>query len=263
MAAINPASSDKTTIQVNTVDRTTLSHTDAAKLLNAALEAANQVFLDRKEAFQVVYNGQPHCHTKGETTPEKINPEAPIDLALLYNDGTVEPIDIVDIVEFTKYRSDYGRLTSGFKSVDDFSQEIVLKVERHLASIKNPYILISQMGSKYNIEPLTKNTLSIDPHDYIRVNGMRVAYFLDKEAEMQPKVLLASGLRGSGILQLDERSDVNRIYIYEPDDPAPRFYVDLSKVIQVTIDSFPAEQQIEAKLYDDQYLLLGREPGKI
>ena len=144
MSAIEPTSSE----EIEIVDRTQLDHREAATLLVKALEHANHVLSKEGKAFEVIYHGQPHLQKAIESIPATLDPNYPVDLALLHENKRIEPIDIVDLVTFIGYQSDSGRLTSGFKTLDSFVYEITQKVHHHLAATQLPHYLISAAGSK-------------------------------------------------------------------------------------------------------------------
>lgn len=244
------------------VNREDLSHEKAAALLNDTLAQVNEQFSRDEKGYQVVYHGQPHLGTKGEKQPKTIDPTLPLDLALDYGE-TLEPIDIIDLVSFVGYDSSKGRLTTGFMAIRELARVIEVKVEEHLACKDNPHVLISPVsGTKYNVEKLSGHTLAIDPQNYIFLDGYRVVYFLDDEEETKPEVLSASSLRSSGVMQIGTHEFADRLYLYEGGDPAPRFCFDLSKVIQVAKEHFPADQQKDVGIKDNYYVLR-RDPGKI
>lgn len=242
------------------IDRASLSHEEAATLLNDALKQLNEQFVHDSRGFQVVYYGQPHLGTIGGESPKTIDPTLPVDLAL-DNGTTLEPIDIIDVVKFVGYDPSKGRLTTGFMATNDLAQAIQAKIEQHLASKENARVLISPVsGTKYNVEQLTGHTLAIDPQNYLCLDGYRIAYFIDDKNE-KPKALSASSLRSSGVMQVGPEFN-SRVYTYESTDLAPQFYFDLSKLVSLAKEHFPNAQQADLGNKDDYYVLR-RDPGKI
>ena len=254
--------SEPTNEDVQLVDRAQLSHEEAATLLNDALAMVNEQLQHTERGFQVIYNGQPHLKTKAENAPQKIDPSFPIDLALLHNGNTLEPIDIIDLVDFVGYDSSMGRQTTGFMSTQRLAQAIEAKIEEHLESKKSNHILISPVsGTKYNVEKLIGHTLAIDPLNYLRLDGHMIAYYLDEE-DTQPKALTASSLRSSGIMHVGPHEFNERLYLYESNDPAPRFYFDLSKIVSLAKERFPNDQQIALET-ENGFYMMRRDPEKI
>lgn len=244
------------------VNREDLSHKEAAKLLNETLAYVNTRLKEEGKDYQVMYYGQPHLGTGPEEKPAKINPMYPLDLALVYAGGHIEPIDIIDVVKFEGYDPNIGRLTTGFMAIDSFANDITAKITQHLESKSNPHILISPVsGTKYNVEKLVGHKLEIDPLNYILLDGYRLVYYLDDE-KTKPKALSASSLRSSGVMDVGPREFAERLYIYDKSDPAPRFYFDLSKLVQIAKDQFPVAQQGDVA-DSASYYIQSREPGKI
>ncbi|WP_420421577.1 hypothetical protein [Simkania sp.] len=247
------------TTEATFVNREDLSHEEAAKLLNDALAKVNENLKQGGKTYAVIYNGQPHLGTKREEHPEKIDPTLPLDLALLHEGGKVEPIDIVDVVKFEGYDPKIGRLTTGFMAIEAFAEVITAKIDKHLESKQNPDVLISPLsGTKYNVEKLIGHTLAIDPLNYILLDGHRVVYYLEEE----PNALSASSLRSSGVMQVEPHEVSDKLYLYESGDLAPRFYFDLSKLVQIAKEHFPAEQQKDVADVDGYYVLR-RDAGKV
>jgi len=257
-----PGPTESTGDETQYVNRAELSHEEAAKLLNDTLMHVNANLEREGKSFRVLYYGQPHLGTKAVEHPTSIDPMYPLDLALAYEGGSVEPIDIIDVVNFDGYDAKIGRQTTGFMAIETFAKVILTKIEQHLACKENPHVLISPVsGTKYSVEKLTGHTFAIDPQNYIFLDGYRVVYFLD-EKETKPKALAASSLRSSGIMQVGTHEFADRLYVYESGDPAPRFYFDLSKIIEFAKELFPANQQKDLGS-KDSYYVLRRDPGKI
>ena len=247
--------------EVQYIDRTQLDPKEAATLLNDALAQVNERFAQEERGYQIVYNGQPHLGTKGENAPTQIDPTFPVDLAIDHGEN-LEPIDMIDLVECVGYDSSHGRLTTGFMGTHALAQAIIGKVDNHKDCKEDQHILISPVsGTKYNVEQLIGHTLAIDPLNYLRLDGRLIAYYLD-DMETEPKVLSASSLRTSGVMQLGPHEFNERLYLYEIGDPAPRFYFDLSKLIALAKDQFPNDQQADVA-DTDQYYIMRRDPGKI
>lgn len=242
------------------IDPQTIDPEKAEACLTDALAVASKNLRQEGHLFNVVFNSQPT-----EKSGAPFNPMAPIDLKLNYDDGCEVKIDMVNVVGFPAYDPQVGRLTDGLKSVEAFATEIMNKVEEHLATEKDSGILISKAGSKYSTAKLTVSTLSIDPQDYLRVNGYRI-----RAHGKDDWILSASSLRGHHVMVFKEEDEC--LYLEDEGDPAPHFYILLSDFVSFAtpeaISRLPEKNQADAEDYltSDKkgiYLRLSREPGKI
>ena len=77
-------------------------------------------------------------------------------------------------ISYIGYSPEKGRLSSGFTDPSTLTEALISKVKNHLAALDNVSILISNAGSKYNIELLQNNTLTIDEQGFLRVNDCLV-----------------------------------------------------------------------------------------
>ena len=242
------------------IDPQTIDVNEAKERLDSVLDLATAMLQKKGHRFQVAFNGQPTVAHNSS-----FNPMAPIDLKLVYDDGREDEIDMVNIVTFPGYDPTIGRLTSGLKDACDLAAEIVTKVEEHLTAIEDPDILISKARSKYSTEKLTTCILSIDPQDYLRVNGYRIRAHGDDDW-----ILSASSLRSHNILVF--REETTRLYLEDEKDPAPHFYIMLNDFVtfatEEEIAKLPDKNRADALDYlasdkEGVYLKLSREVGKI
>jgi len=238
------------------VDISTLDLRDAGNLLNEALRMVNE----KLDNYTIEYNGQPMGALKDDGQGLRIAPKEPIDLAIVYGNGTKESLDFVNVVSWTGYDPSIGRLTTGFKTPEILAKEIIEKLEEHLTAKSNPHILISVEGSKYNVEHLKINKVTIDRYGYLRINDIRLW-------SLKGGPLKASALRSSKVMNLSETHKVNSIYILEKGEVAPHFYIDLSQIVQHTLNDHPVDKKVDAQSYLNEkggkYYQFLREPGTV
>ena len=246
--------------QITTIAPDQISHREAARLVSMTLSIVHERLQADSSPFRVVYCGQPHLQKEEvfEKVPEDLNPMQPIALALAGPQDSLEPIDILDVLEFTGYEKGIGRTTSGLKTAESLSVEILKKIEVHIAAKKDPKVLISSKGVKYDTRELgEKYRLFIGPEfDGLSLNGHRIVYF---NKQKEPSVISASRLRGEGLLKIKEGLGPHCIYIEDP--MAPQFYIDTSQTVRIHPDELPENQREEAKHYSGNYLVLQREQG--
>lgn len=155
----------------------------------------------------------------------KFDPAGAIDLKLVYKDKET-PIDFVNLIEFplcTESKGKFPRLTSGKKELKAFAQEIADKARQHVDAESDKNILIAKSGAKHSVQHLEKTTLSIDPQDYLRVEGYRVL----RHGGGGP--LSASSLRSDTIIIWKKKGD--RLEVVDDKDPAPSFYIHLKEYV--------------------------------
>lgn len=213
-----------------------LSPVEAGHVITDALDIVNK----EENAIEVVYIGQPIGALEQTDSNLMIAPKEPLDLAIKYGDGTLEPFDFINVVPWVGYDAQTGRITTGFKDPQELAQEILTKLEQHLNAKENPDILISSSGSKYNIQNLQENTLTIDDEGFLRVNDKRL--WIPRKDEP----LLASSLRSATVIHVEEKG--GKILFIDKKDPAPLFYIELNQTFHSSGETF---------------LLFMREPGKI
>ena len=232
------------------VDVQSLSPIEAGQVITYALTIVNQ----QLKEFQVVFIGQPCGELEQSGRQLMIAPKEPLDLAIEYPDHTRECFDYINVVPWVGYNPNEGRLTNGFKTSEVLAKEITAKLEQHLAAKMNPKILISSSGSKYNVENLTHNIVSIDAQGYLRVNDIRL--WAQKGGPLK-----ASSFRSDEIIGMEELE--GRINFTDKKDPAPMFYIDLKQFLEPSLDALSEEKRVDAEGYHGKYLLFLREPGKI
>lgn len=241
-------------------DQTALDPERAAEVLTSALEKTNTLLHLEGFTFNVVYNGQPSIQNSSSTY---IIAKEPIDIALEYQDGQIVPIDMINVISYIGYSPEKGRLSSGFTDPSTLTEALISKVKNHLAALDNVSILISNAGSKYNIELLQNNTLTIDEQGFLRVNDCLVLTF----NQGKPSILNASNLRSSDVIRLDESPSGDRIFLYCPEDFAPAFYFDTTLKIPVDLLAFPSSDREKVSDYAENdeglYYVLQRNAGKI
>jgi len=208
--------------------------TQALQIVNAQLD------LD----CEIVYIGQPVKPQEPDARGLRISPNEPLDLVIRIPGipgKPDEPIDFVNVVVWKEYDPLRGRLTDGFKQPETLAVEILEKVIEHRAAKDNPNILISSAGSKFNVKPLTENTMSIDVAGFLRLNNLQIW------SNGEP--LKAASLRSCGIMDLTDTRMKGYIRMEEKGEIAPEFYIKL----------VPEDIQGQA----EKGYILSREPGKI
>lgn len=233
-----------------TVEALDLCPIKAGQVMTDALKIVNSQLKD----YQIVYTKQPCGGLRQTDNHLRIAPSEPLDLAIEYPDHLREGIDFINVVHWVSYDSNQGRLTSGFKTPESLAEEILAKLEQHLEAKKNPHILISSEGSKYDTKLLTENKVSIDEQGYLRVNNLRL--WSQKRGP-----LLAASFRGCEVIVMKELK--GRIELSDESDPAPTFYIDLHQRFRPENGVIPDDKKSDAMSYQGDYLLLLREPGKI
>jgi hypothetical protein len=232
------------------IDAQSLSPIDAGQVIIEALTIVNHKLTD----YQVVFIGQPIGELEQNGHQLMIAPNEPLDLALEYPDHTRKCFDFINVVAWVGYDPNVGRLTNGLKTPEALAKEILAKLNQHLDAKQNPKILISSAGSKYSVENLAQNTLSIDSEGYLRVNDFRL--WAQKGGPLK-----ASSFRSDAIIGMEELE--GRINFTDKNDPAPMFYIDLNQFFEPSLNEISKEKREDAKGYHGKYLLFLREPGKI
>ncbi|QVL57377.1 MAG: hypothetical protein KFB93_08355 [Simkaniaceae bacterium] len=181
-------------------------------ILSDALDIVN-----RRIEGNVIYLGQP-----GQSLGTPFDIKNLCELAL--KDG--KRIGDVNIVIYREGAYDHAkkeRIIKRFCTPQELAEVIERMVEEHL-SLK-PGILETASGTQFDVSQLKQHTLKIDPEGYFRLNNLRL-WSIVWEDRQGP--LLAEKLRSDTALALQELEE--RISIIDKEDPAPAFYIDISKI---------------------------------
>lgn len=95
-----------------------LSPVEAGHIITDALNIVNK----EENAIEVVYIGQPIGALEQTDGNLKIALQEPLDLAIKYADGTLEPFDFINVVPWVGYDAQTGRITDGFKNPNELAQ---------------------------------------------------------------------------------------------------------------------------------------------
>jgi hypothetical protein len=166
----------------------------------------------------------------------------------------------IDIVYLRQMPVEPERLKTVATLVDD----LFYKALGHLGAMKNPLILISEVGSKYDTSHLRNHTFRFDEAGYIRIDNMRVVHkkpgaeFFSPIKASDIRSHTISQIRGLGNDIVNLTDDFDRIRT----DGRTGMYCLISKAVAIATDQFPEGRRREAETYEGLYIPLVRELPK-
>src|SRR5579871_688771 len=218
-----------------------MSHEKTDLHLKEVLKKANEVL--EKRGIEVVFLD----HVPHQPSVKGVDPKLNLLLGISSTDRS-EPIDILDLKALDE---------QSLKPVDLLAEEVLAKVEQHLAARKTDGILCSRSGSKLDTRRLENHRVSIDSKGYLTIDQKRIYAVLDEGC----MPLKAERLRSYTILRFIQESETKIRVIDDYDFIRPNakgMYFNLTPRI------LPSSQVIEdlkkdAQEYFDTYFDVGRD----
>lgn len=224
---------------------TPLSHMRAPEIqerFDRALRGANKAL--EKEGLSLSFSGQ----VPEVGYPTWINPQGKVMLRMGWGgkDEVIGPIDLKALDQ------------ESIKSEEFLKQEMIRIARLHIIARKTPNILISSLGAKFDIRKLDKINISIDPQEYIRVNGKRIVVHTDAGFW----VLKAPDIHSYTLYRIVEDGDVLRLFDDESlvREGMKQIVIDLAKTLKLQVSKLEPNSRADA-LDGEEYFIFSFEPA--